>query len=67
MILRSLPVRDPQELVVLARNPAEPSASFNYPDYRYFRDHNRSFTGVLAANGGTPMAFQVPGEGGSQV
>jgi predicted permease len=66
VILRSLPVRDPQELVVLARNPAEPSASVNYPDYRYFRDHNRSFTGILAANGGTPLAFQVPGEGGSR-
>ncbi len=66
VILRSLPVRDPQELVVLARNPSEPSASFNYPDYRYFRDHNRSFTGILAANGGSPLAFQVPGEGGSR-
>jgi putative ABC transport system permease protein len=67
IILRSLPVRNPQQLVLLARNPDDPSISFNYPDYRYIRDHSRSFAGVIAINGGGwPLAFDVPGEGGGR-
>ena len=67
VLLRSLPVRDPQQLVVLARNPDDPSMSFNYPDYRYIRDHSRSYAGVIATNGGgAALAFGVPGEGGGR-
>ena len=67
VLLRSLPVRDPQQLVVLARNPDDPSMSFNYPDYRYIRDHNRSYAGVIATNGGgAALAFGVPAEGGGR-
>ena len=40
VILRSLPVRAPEQLAVIARNPEKPSPSFNYPDYVYIRDHN---------------------------
>jgi predicted permease len=64
VVLRSLPARAPEQLVVLARNPEEPSASFNYPDYRYIRDHNRSYQGVLATGEGRTIAFAVPGEKG---
>src|SRR5512133_379653 len=66
VMLRSLPVREPQQLAVLARNPTKPSASFNYPDYAYIRDHNQSYSGVIACNsGGAPLAFAVPGEKGA--
>src|SRR5947208_2633433 len=59
VILRPLPVRAPQELVVVARNPGKPSTDFNYPDYRYIRDHNQSFSGVLATANWT-WALSVP-------
>jgi predicted permease len=66
ILLRWLPVQNPQELVVLARNPNRPSTSFNYPDYRYIRDHNASYAGVIAfSNGGRPTSFSLPGKGGS--
>src|SRR5215472_11860047 len=41
VLLKSLPVRDPKQLAILARNPSNPSTSFNYPDYLYVRDHSR--------------------------
>ena len=64
VLLRSLPVRDPEQLVVFARNPEDPSISMSYPDYQYIRDHNRSFSGVIAYTGGGPQAaLEVPGEG----
>src|SRR3984957_6223724 len=52
VLLKWLPVSSPQELVVVGRNPKEPSVGFNYPDYEYFRDHNHSFSGILVAGGG---------------
>ena len=66
VILRGLPVRAPEQLAVLARNPEKPSASFNYPDYVYIRDQNQSYSGVIASNGGgSALAFAVPGEKGT--
>jgi predicted permease len=66
VLLRWLPVQNPQELVVLARNPNRPSTGFNYPDYRYVRDHNRSYSGVIAfSGGGQPTSFSLPGKSGS--
>src|SRR6266481_5515643 len=66
VMLRALPVRAPDQLAVLASNPANPSVSFNYPDYVYIRDHNQSYSGVIASNGGSnAMAFAVPGEKGT--
>src|ERR1039457_5382652 len=52
VILRALPVRAPELLAVIARNPEKPSASFDYPDYIYIRDHNQSYSGVIASSGG---------------
>jgi predicted permease len=64
VILRSLPVQKPEQLVVLARYPEKPSTGFNYPDYVYLRDHNQSFAGLIASSGGgSPVAFRVPQEG----
>ncbi len=66
VLLRSLPVQDPDRLVVVARNPDEPSTGFNYPDYRYIRDHAKSFSGVIASSGiGSQAAMTVPDEGSS--
>ena len=57
VLLRMLPVRDPQQLVVLG-DPTIPNARlggtprpdvFSYPLYREFRDHNSVFTGLYAA------------------
>ena len=65
VLLRSLPVAEPEQLVSLALDPDSPFAFFSYPDYEYFRDHNRSFSGVVASGGanGFPTAFAVPEEG----
>ena len=66
VMLRALPVRAPEQLAVIARNPEKPSTSFNYPDYVYIRDHNQSYSGVIASNGGgSALAFAVPGEKGT--
>jgi hypothetical protein len=57
VMLRSLPVRQPEQLAVIART----STSFNYPDYVYIRDHNQSYSGVIAASGGgSAWAFRRP-------
>jgi predicted permease len=45
VLLKSLPVRDPQQLVLIWQKPAQP---LSYPLYRYIRDHNRSLAGVVA-------------------
>ena len=64
VLLRSLPVRNPQELVAFALNPDKPSVGFSNPDYEYIRDHNKSFAGVIAYGGaGSGVAFEVPDEG----
>src|SRR5437588_6157270 len=64
VLLKWLPVQNPRELVVLARNPAKPSPSFNYPDYEYVRDHNQVFSGVVAATGGgSLLGMTIPDEG----
>src|SRR5258708_34853429 len=66
IFLRWLPVPNPQELVVLARNPSKPSTSFNYPDYRYVRDRSQSYTGLIAFwGGGWPVSFNLPGRSGA--
>ena len=65
ILLRWLPVQNPQELVVLARKPSQPSIFFNYPDYRYIRDQNRAYAGVIAfSRGDQPTSFSQPGAGG---
>jgi len=59
VILRQLPVRDPQQLVVLHRsyslngsNSSDNYESvFSYPMYRAIRDHDPAFSGVIARCG----------------
>jgi len=64
VLLKWLPVESPQELVVIARNPAAPSTGFNYPDYEYFRDHNQVFSGIVVSGGAWGgLNMLVPEEG----
>ena len=69
LLLRALPVRNPQELVVLGLNPKDKRTSFNYPDYRYVRDRGQSYAGLVAvSNGGRAVGFRLPSqEGASQL
>src|SRR5262249_44263934 len=50
VLLKMLPVRNPEELVQLSwtRPDGTPDDSFSYPGFEEFRDHNQVFSGVLA-------------------
>jgi predicted permease len=62
ILIRWLPVQNPQELVVLARNPSQPNTAFNYPDYSFIRDQNRSYVGLIAFwRGDRATSFSQPG------
>ena len=53
LLLRSLPVKDPQQLVlVTAMYPSYGrNTSFSYPLYEHWCDNSRSFSGLLVAEG----------------
>jgi predicted permease len=67
ILLKALPVRAPEELVALGIGSGDdPNTSFNYPDYEFIRDHNTSYSGVIACSGGgDPIAFRVADERGA--
>ncbi len=65
ILLRSLPVQNPQELVVLASNPSEPGTASSYPDYLYLRDHSRSYAGLIALWSGGVTRFSLPNANGT--
>src|SRR5216683_983502 len=45
LVLRPRPVKDPDSLAAVFRTtPGEPHGRLSYPDYLYYRDHNRSFS-----------------------
>ncbi|MGI9070364.1 MAG: ABC transporter permease [Bryobacteraceae bacterium] len=49
LLLRPLPVFKPQQIVtVRSSSPSDPSNNLSYRDYVDFRDHNRSFDGLMA-------------------
>src|ERR1044072_8486683 len=57
VLLQSLPVANPEQLVVLSAYDAkepEIDSSFSYPMYQDLRDRNSVFSGVIA-RGGTQM------------
>ena len=62
LMLRSLPVSHPEQLVeLLSRYPGEPRlSSFSWRHYEHFRDHNQSFSDLLAVS---RARFEVTGEG----
>jgi predicted permease len=71
VMLRTLPVHDPGRLVeLLHRFPGEPHFNgFSWQSYRYFLDHNRTFSGLIGtARSGNPSYppgswFRVRAEG----
>jgi predicted permease len=72
VLLRQLPVQNPEQLVVL-RSPGDKpghtssdgddAASFSYPLYKDLSDHNPAFSGLLARYG---IAVNVAGEGSTE-
>src|SRR5271156_4977210 len=52
LILRPLPVLEPTRIAAVATSSTEAFANtaVSYPDYRDYRDGNRSFDGLLAAS-----------------
>jgi predicted permease len=62
LMLRLLPVREPEQLVeFLNQYPGDPPLNvFSWQSYEYFRDHNHVFSGVT---GDHPSRFTVRGEG----
>jgi predicted permease len=67
LMLRTLPVRAPQELALFSILETHgTSYTFNYPLYEMIRDHNQSFTGVIAESGVGPgrLVVKESGAGG---
>jgi len=62
LLLRLLPVREPQQLVeFLAQYPGDPPVNaFSWQDYEHFREHNHVFSGLT---GNIPSGFAVRGDG----
>jgi len=62
LMLRSLPVPEPERLVeFLNRYPGDPPLNvFSWQSYEYFRDHNHVFSGLTGVR---PSRFHVRGEG----
>jgi hypothetical protein len=62
LMLRLLPVRDPESLVeLLHQYPGEPRMNgYSWQSYEHFRDHNHVFSGLL---GFSPSRFDLRGEG----
>ena len=74
-LLRSLPVRDPEQLVILSapgkawegsssNNGAGEEKSFSYPMYRDLRDHGTAFDGLIATS---PAEVGIARNGASNV
>ena len=62
LMLRLLPVRDPESLVeLLHQYPGEPRMNgYSWRSYEHFRDHNHVFSGLI---GFSPSRFDLRGEG----
>jgi predicted permease len=56
LLLRSLPVKDPQQLALVSGETVSPkflNNVFSYPDYADYRDQNDVFSGLIAFNAQT--------------
>src|SRR6266851_6192306 len=69
LLLRSLPVRNPEELVqVVTRSGSSEANSYSYPLYKMLRDDGRSLSGLFAAGGvGERDQLIVPGVASAEV
>ena len=68
LLLRSLPVNNPEELVQLVtRSGSSEANSFSYPFYKMLRDDGHSLSGLFAAGGvGERDPLIVPGTGNTE-
>lgn len=66
IVARSLDARQPEKMVnfSLVRQSGDKDPMFSYPDYLTYRDHARSFDGVIAAGG---EMLTLAGAGGAVV
>ncbi|MEK6410734.1 MAG: ABC transporter permease [Acidobacteriota bacterium] len=67
LLLKPLPVKDPQQLVVFSVvRQGGNDVTFSYPLFERFNQANHSFAGIVASNGGDKMRMSVaePGAGG---
>jgi hypothetical protein len=48
LLMRPLPVKEPESIVRLSQESDRQYDLFSFSDYTYFRDHNQSFSEVLA-------------------
>src|SRR3984893_14723871 len=62
LVLRPRPVKAPERLVTVFRTaPGESRGGVSYPDYVYFRDHNKSFSDLsLFAYGSAVTSTDLP-------
>src|SRR5262245_2025879 len=64
VLLKMLPVRNPEELVFFAHSGQNNRLASNYPLYEHLRDHNQSFAGMC---GFWTMSFKVRQELGVEI
>jgi len=64
LLLRTLPVEKPEQLVLLAtqRQTGDPSSDFSYPEYREFASHTNSYQGVFGFSPIDALKVSVQGE-----
>src|SRR5687768_13260349 len=65
LMLKTLPIHEPDRLVILGQPPTQPgrqaNTSFTNPQWEYIRDHQDFFSGVLA-QGGARFNLNAGGE-----
>ena len=66
LLFKSLPVEDPQQLVLFSTvRQAGNDVTFSYPLFERFNQANHSFAGIIASNGGATMRMTVAEPGAS--
>jgi len=69
--LKLLPVEEPDRVVRVTRwfesgFAGDIQRLFSYPEYCYYRDHSRAFSGLIATTFPTRVAAVPPGQGGAR-
>src|SRR5262245_12166545 len=65
LFLRSLPVANPQELVVVKGQRNGGFGLISFPMYRDLRERQEVFTDILATAGETPVRITIPESNGA--
>src|SRR5215468_2847778 len=67
VLLKSLPVKRPEQLVALKKaGPRGASTNFSYPLFERLRDDNQVFTGIIATSGVSRAKMRVEGAASGQ-